>query len=540
MKDAEAHDEDGQGRRVFEAAGVLFVFTLASRVLGLVRDIALAQLLGGMAREAFLFAWTIPNLFRRLFGEGALSAAFIPAYSARVEAGDDDGAARLAGRAGALLILALFAGVVVLEVIIALPLPWTRLFPQDDPRKVELMLDLLAILAPYALSICVVAFLAGVHQARSSFAIPAAMPITLNLVWIVVMGVCSLIEGEGALAVLDGTGVRVVSWAILGTGIAQVAMVYVPVRRHAPLSRLSLNWRDPHVRQVLALFLPMTLGLGIYQINLFLDRVIAEALIAGDGAITALYFGDRMMQFPQALIGVALATAAFPRLSRLVARGDQTEFAAVTISSLRVCLSTSLAAAVGLALVAEPAVELLFAGPAFDAEQVSRTVAVIQIVSVAVVATSILQILLRAHYALGNARLPLIAGVIAVVVNLTLNLTLVHALEERGLALATVLSTALNATLLTIGLRRYVPELDLRPLARLIPRMAVVCVVMGLVVWAARDLAVPEGAGRGLAAARLLLPMFCGVAVFVVLAPLAGFTELASWIARRAGRPRAS
>jgi putative peptidoglycan lipid II flippase len=505
--------------------------TLGSRVLGLVRDVLLARLVEGAARDAFLVAWLIPNLFRRLFGEGALSAAFIPSYAALVERGDEEGQRRLASSTLGLLCWVMAAVVVIVIGVTLLPFDWGTLFPGDEPEKIELIRQLVRVMAPYAFLVCVVAFLAGIHQVRRSFALPAAMPILLNLVWIAVLAILGAAAGGGAL----GAGAaRWMALGIVAAGVLQLVVTWLPVRRAVPAPALFPARGDAELATVMRRFVPMTLGLGIYQLNLVMDRFIAESFIAGDGAVTALYLGDRLMQLPQALVGIAVATAAFPEFSRLAGAGEREGLAASVTEALRLCLALAIPAAVGLALVAGPTVELFFRGAAFDESMVTRTAWVVAIVAVAVVASSVLHVLVRAHYALGETAAPVRIGMVAVAVNLVLNLSLVWSLEERGLAIATVVSSAVNALLLVRTLRRLLPELELRPVVWLGLRALAASALMAAAVAACLVWALPPGEGVFIRVARVIVPVLVGGGVVLVVAKPLGVIELGAWVARRA------
>jgi putative peptidoglycan lipid II flippase len=280
----------------------------------------------------------------------------------------------------------------------------------------------------------------------------------------------------------------------------------------------------------------MTVGLGIYQVNILLDRIIAEALIPGDGALSALYLGDRLMQLPQALVGIAVATAVFPELSRFAARGEGAGLARCLGQALELCLALALPAAVGLALLARPTIQLFFQEEGnFDLVMVERTTWVVVILAVAVVATSVNHILVRGFYALGDTRTPVRVGAAVVGVNLVCNLALVWSFREQGLALATVISTAVNGVLLTLRLRGRLPELELQTVLGQALRAGGACLGMAAVVWVclAHVLAPPDGSTLNLIG-RVAVPVLVGVGVYAILAPLLGVRAVAQLIARRA------
>ena len=317
---AEPADESPGGEQArLRPAMVIGALTMTSRVLGLVRDVLFASLFFGRALDAFALAFTVPNLFRRLFGEGALAGALVPAFVKKLEADDRDGAGRLAAKAlGALTVL---LGGVALAVIIVSAL--VALVAGVD-SKVGLVAGVLAVVMPYVVLICGAAVVMAYLNASQRFGAPAAAPVLLNVTLI-------------TAAVLTRSVWGLAAGVIVG-GVLQFAVQYIPARRLGLPAFPRFDRRDPDLRAVGRTLVPVVAGLAAFQVNVLLDRLIAEALIPGDGAVGSLFLGNRLMQLPLAVFAIAIATAALPTLTSCAARKDENAFA----STLRAAISSGM------------------------------------------------------------------------------------------------------------------------------------------------------------------------------------------------------
>ena len=430
--------------------------TLASRVLGLVRDIACAALFGAtFVWDAFVLAFMVPNVFRRLFGEGSLSAAFLPEFSATREHDGDAAAWRLMRAVTTLLAVVLgVLTLVVIGVCVFVPANavahWFGATTTDEVAKLELVRTLLPILFPYVVLVCLAAVYGAALNVHGRFAAPALGPAVLNVFWI---GGAVLIGP----AVSDdaATQVTVVAMAIIVGGLAQAAIVIVPLLRRG--GRVAPVWdpKAPGVRRILKRMGPTILGLGVLQINVLLDNVIAEAFVPGSGAVSALYYGNRLLQFPLALIGIAMGVAVFPMFARLQARGEHAELDRALSDAVRRTVFVAIPASVGLVVLAEPILRVLFLRGAFDGDALDRTTLVLGCYGVGLWASCVLQVVTRGWYALGDTKTPVKVAAWMVVVNVALNVALVHTpLAEAGLALSTAFTAMLNLAILGPGLRR--------------------------------------------------------------------------------------
>jgi len=423
--------------------------TFASRIAGLARDAVLSRIFGaGTAMDAFAFGFMVPNLFRRLFGEGALTASFLPAYTRLVDV--DPAAAR---RVATLVVggaMVLLGGLVLLGEILLWRLASAGVVEALPAR-------LLMIMLPYAPLVCATALLGAMLQARRRFGPTAAAPILLNLAVVA----SALVVAEQAA---PQEGIAIVAVAVLVAGAGQVAGSWWALRRatageSAPPTRESEATARREVRGVVRRALPMVVGLGVLQLNTLLDGVIASwptavgPTILGveyplvPGSMATLAWAQRLYEFPLGVFGIAVATAIFPALARLA--GDPTGFARTLRRGIRLVLFVGLPASAGLVLVAEPLTAVVLEGRAFTAEDTAATAGILAAYAVAVWAYSLNQILVRGCYARGDTRSPVRIGISLVGLNATLNVLLIWTpLGVAGLAASTAICAMLQPWLL--------------------------------------------------------------------------------------------
>jgi putative peptidoglycan lipid II flippase len=477
------------------SAGLVSACILLSRILGFVRDVLCSHFIGaGMAWDMFVVAFRIPNLFRRLFGEGALTAAFLPAFVERAEGERQAEArgllARLVGVLGILLSLLVAAGIGI-----------TWLLPADPENA--LLARLLRIMLPYLGLICVAAILGAALNGLRHYFTPAFAPVLLNVVWI------------GALLAFSGS-VEAVAWAVLIGGVLELAIMLPALARRKMLSAPRLDLKDPALREVGAQFLPLVFGLALVQINEAVGSIIAKEWVPGDGAVSAIYYGNQLVQLPLALIGTAMATAVFPLFT-----SPKEVFEDVFLKSLRIVLFLAVPAAVGLVVLARPLVELLFEHGAFKPEATARAAGVVVLYAAGLWCYCANQIQARAFYAKKDTRTPVRVSATMVFLNLGLSLALVGPMGERGIALANSATGLATFVALNVLLARRFPGIELRPAYRALLRTALAAVLMGAAAWGASRLMGGVG-GATIAAklARALVPVAAGVATYALLARL--------------------
>ena len=441
---------EGESTGVLRSAGVVSAGTLASRALGLARDATIAHALGaGAAADAFVVAFRIPNLLREMLGEGALTAAFLPGYARLRAAGRPEDARRLLSTVATLLVSVLGL-LTAAAVALFLWIPPEAVAP-GDPEKAALVLELAALCFPYAILVCAAAVLAAALQAERRFGIPAFAPAAMNVAWI---GATVLLQPLFADSV-EGRA-RAVAAAVLVGGVVQAAVMLPALRRLDLLPRPALHLRDPELRSVLRNLLPAILGLAPLQMNLLVNTLLAEALVPGDGANSALYYASRLVQLPISLVGVSLAVAAFPTFARLSAEGRRSDLGLAAARAIRTCLLLGLPAAAGLAVLALPVAEALFLHGRFDREAAAAAAGALQCVLVGLPAFCALPVVSRLFHSMGDPRTPVRVGAWCVAFNFAGNLALVGPMQERGLALCTALTAWVNlAALLWIARRRH-------------------------------------------------------------------------------------
>jgi putative peptidoglycan lipid II flippase len=490
-------------RRAFTVSS----WTLASRLLGLVRDRLWAGSLGGsLVLDAFLVAFAVPNLLRNLFGEGALSAAFIPRYVQEREK-DPAQAERFAGA-----VLTRMALGLSLLAAVGLAVAAVLLFCGSGKWAVVAAMALPQI--PFLIFICIVAVMAGMLNGRRHFWVPAAAPVVLNLCLIATVWM----EPDQEAWVLP--------YAVLAAGILQVLMHLWALARTGGVPPVVVA-SSPQVHELRVALVPAVLASSIYQVNALLDSVIAMVLIPGAGAVSFLYFGNRLLQFPMALIGHGITTAAYPELARRAGEGWASTGDGLREAS-RLQAYWLMPSAVGLLVTAEPLVRTIYQTGSFGAEGVARTMLVTQMLALALIPITLSKLMVRGFHSRRDQRTPMVVSVSMVALNLALNLALVlmTPLREAGLALATAISSLAGCIWYVALLRRHGAGtvIDVRALLR--PLIAAAAMGVAVIVLLQRW-AQPEGHGSGIAALRLAAAVALGAAVYI---PIAG----TSWLRRRA------
>ena len=447
--------------------------TLVSRVLGFIRDVVIARVFGaGVATDAFFVAFRIPNLFRRLFAEGAFSQAFIPVLTA--EKGREDQAAviDLVGATAGVLALVLF--VVVAVGVIAAPLfilVFAPGFTHDDSQW-ALAADLLRITFPYLLFISITALFGSLLNTYGRFAIPALTPALLNV---------ALIAAAVVLAPRLEQPVMALAIGVFIGGVLQFLVQFAAVRKLGVLGRLRINFAHAGVRKILTLMGPAIFGVSVAQINLMIDTMIASLLTTG--SISWLYYSDRLVEFPLGVFGIALATVVLPSLSRHHVDGDPRGFSATLDWALRLVVIISLPAACGLAFLAEPMLSTLFQYGALNEHDVVMAGRSLVAYASGLTAFILVKILAPGFYARQDTRTPVKIGVIAMCANIVLNLVFVFPLAHAGLALATAIAAYINALLLLHALRKNGFYQPLGGWGGFSARVAAALAVMLAVLW---------------------------------------------------------
>ncbi|CAA9523327.1 MAG: Proposed peptidoglycan lipid II flippase MurJ [uncultured Sphingosinicella sp.] len=428
---------------LWKATGTIGGLTMVSRVLGFAREMIFARIMGaGMAADAFALAFLIPNLFRRLFGEGAFSQGFVPLFSQRMK-DDNEEARRFAEE-----VLAVFLPVLmIITIIFMIAMPafigviaagWS-----DQPDKFGLAVLLTRITMPYLVFICLVSLFSGVLNSLSRFSAAAFAPSLLNIALI------------GALLLVPEGGARTaqaMAWGIVAGGVLQLALCWGSAHAAGVKLRLTRPRMTPGVRELVVLILPATLGGGIYYISQAFYAFFATSL--PEGSLVYLGFADRLNQLPLAIIGSALGTAILPALSRAVISSDSGAAARVQSQAIELAMLLTLPAAVALAVTAGPIVSALFQGGKFTAEDASTTALVLSIIVAGLPAYVLIKVLAPGFYARKDMKTPIIIAAAMLVVGVGLNFVLIPVMGIAALAFTTALSAWLNALMLYVILAR--------------------------------------------------------------------------------------
>jgi putative peptidoglycan lipid II flippase len=444
--------------KLARSAGLISIATMASRVLGVAREMVLAAFFGasgGMEMDAFNVAFRVPNLLRDLFAEGAMTAAFVPTFTRALTTEGREAAWRL----GNLVVnsLLIITGVIVaLGIVFAGPItyaiaPWFA----GTPGKLELTTELTRIMLPFLGTVAVAVAMMGMLNSLRRFFIPALSPAMFNVATIL----CAFV----LVPVMPKVGLQPIVAIALGTvlgGLGQIALQWPVLRKEGFRYRPIVDFTDPKLREVLRLMGPGTLGLAAVQINVFVNTYLATS--QQQGAVSWLNYAFRLMYLPIGLFGVSIATAALPDIARRANEGDTLGLQRTISTALRMMLMLNVPATVGLISLAQPIVALLLQRGRFTPHDTAATAAALIFYAPGLLGYSAVKIASPSFYSLRDSRTPVVVSVIAVLTNLTINLLLVRVLGYRGLALGTALAAMFNAGALLWLLRRRLGGLEER------------------------------------------------------------------------------
>ncbi len=487
--------------QMLKSSGAMGIATLASRVLGMVREILYAHFMGaGPVAAAFTMAFMIPNLFRRLLGEGALTAAFIPIFKEKeVNAGEVEmWRSANAVISGLMIAAAVIIGIVMLGISIILAFEAPAIVASADslrssgivlgtlnPGVVELgwlsgetrlMLQLLRVMFPYMLLVCLAAIFMGMLNARGHFFVPAMGTTVLNL--ILIATVLWLAPRFGKELELQVFGLAI---GVLVAGVGQAIYLLPTMRREGFRYQWVSPWHDETVQLVVRKMVPGMMGVAAFQFNVLLTQGIAWTV--NPQIVASFGYAVRLMELPQGVFGISLATFLLPTLSGLAAGKKYPEFRATLGQALGYLALGNLAASVLLTVLSEPIVRLLFERGEFDAADTRRSSFALACLAPGLVAFSMVNILARAFYALGDTKTPMKISIVCLGINVILSFWLIGSFAEGGLGIANTLSAASNVWLLFHALRRKLKHLGLSALRQNILSMAGGAIVAGEVAW---------------------------------------------------------
>ena len=509
---------------------------MISRVLGLIREAVVAALFGASTEyDAFLTAFRIPNLLRDLFAEGALSAAFVPTFTAALKRDGPEAAWRLANAVIGVLVIVLGA-LTVLIILGARPLV-VFLAPgfRQVPGKVELTADLTRVMSPFLLFVALAAVMMGVLNVFHRFFLPSLAPAVFNLVNIAVTLALYPVARSMGLSPIHALAVGAL------TGVAAQFLIQLPVAYRLGFRlKPRTSFGDPGVRRMAALMLPAAIGLAATQINILVDSQFASHW---QGAQSWLAYAFRLMYLPIGLIGVAIGTANLARVSHDAAAGDIDGLRRRVAGSMRLTLALALPATAGLIALREPIIATIYQRRSFRPEDTLATASVLLYYAIGLSAYSCLKVVVPTFYALGDTKTPVRVSFLSVAVKVASSFALVPFLKVQGLALSTSLVACLSVAVLWALLGRRVGGFRGLGVGGLLVRSTAVSVVMGVVCALLWSLAPPALRGGMTGAAWLLAVVVFGIALVVILSALAGVEEVGhvvSLVRERFAKRRAS
>lgn len=513
--------------------GILTVggWTLVSRVLGFARDMLIAAFVGtGPIADAFFVALKLPNLFRRLFGEGAFNAAFIPAFSGLLHTEGIGAAKQFAQEAFA--VMAFWLGIMTIIGEIFMPDLMVVLAPgfADDPSKFALAVSLSRITFPYLVLICLAALVSGVLNGLEKFTAASASYVLFNIISIACMiWMTPYVPTVG----------HSLSWGVTISGVAQLGLLMIAVRRGGMALTIPRPRMTPQMRLLMRRMAPGLVGAGVTQLNLTVDVIIASLL--PPGTVSVLYFADRVQQLPLGVIGTAVGTALLPLLSRQVRAGEAASAVTTLNRAIEYGLFLTLPAALALIVCAEPIMLALFGHGAFDMESVRLSSQCLAAYALGLPAFVLVKVLAPAYFARGDTSMPVKIGMGSVALNLALNLAFMVPLAHMGPALATSLAAIFNAVGLGFVLLRRGHLVPDRKLAMRCLGMIGASLAMAAVLWGTRTWLFDVPPHGWMRIASLAGLVGAGMLTYAAAAPLLGaydVRDILRMMSRRRLQPR--
>ncbi|MFH1655765.1 MAG: murein biosynthesis integral membrane protein MurJ [Candidatus Omnitrophota bacterium] len=478
--------------------------TVLSRILGFVRDIVIAGLFGtSFAAEAFVVAFRIPNLFRSLVGEGAINAAVVPVFSEYIVRKEKEDFLRLTNITFCLSFIVLSA-ITILGIIFS-PLIVRVIAPGfiNDVSKLNLAVRLTRIMFPYLVLIGLTAYSMGILHSFKSFFAPAFAPALLNISLIVSALIATLKLNEPIYGLAIG---------VLIGGVLQLALQLPSLYKNGLRFKKVTTFKHPGVKAVGSLLGPRIFGSAVYQLNIFVDTICASlSFIVGQGAVAAIYFANRIIQFPLAVFGIALASAALPTMSRLAAENDLEKLKDTLSFSLRSIFLIMMPSTVGLIILSEPIIRVFFQRGQFTAYSTMITTSALLFYALGLFAFAGIKILTSCFYSLKDTRSPVKVAGLCLIINVILNVILMFPLQVAGLALASSISALINFSILSHLLEKKIGRYTKKDSVSYILRVALISFGMGLVIYLLWNKFLLDFN----IILRLATTVFCAVVVFI-------------------------
>ncbi len=456
---------------VFKSALIMGSSTFISRILGFIRDVVIANFLGtSFMADAFFVAFRIPNLLRRLFGEGSLTASFIPVFTKyHIEKGKEE-ADKIASVSFTLLSIILFfitiLGIDFSPVIVKMIAPGFEKFPE----KFLLTVKLNRIMFPYIFFISLVALSMGILNSLKHFFAPAIAPAFLNI---------AIISGAYISYVLKINIVIGISWGVIAGGIIQLILQLIYVKRFKIKIVPNFNFNHPAIKEILLLMGPSVLGLAITQINIFIGTLLASFLPSG--SVSYLYYADRLIQFPLGIFAVSIGSAVLPLLSEQHTKNNLEEMEKTFIFAMKLILLIALPATIGLIFAGKPIISFLFQRGVFDINALKNVYIAIIGYSLGLWAYAGIRVLVPLFYAFKDTKTPVKVGFYALIINVFSSIVLMKFFLHFGLALATAISSSFNFILLFLFLKKHI-RIDLKEIVSYISKLTIPCIIIVIIL----------------------------------------------------------
>jgi putative peptidoglycan lipid II flippase len=457
---------------LLKSSGVLAFATFTSRILGMVREIVYARFMGdSWVAGAFMLAFTIPNLFRRLLGEGALTAAFIPIFKQKEKL---DGEAEMWRAANAVITGLLIAGLIItIAVMIGITVVLEFKKYEDETA---LMLKLLRMMFPYMLLVCLAAIFIAIANARGHFFVPAMGATMLNVVMILSVLVLAPRMGNTLEKQIYGLAI-----GVLVAGIVQATFQLPILFKEGYRFRFISPFNDPTVKIVIQRMLPGTIGVAAYQINMLVTQSIAFGV---DPSIIASFnYAVRLMELPQGVFGISIATYLLPTLSGLFAEKNYEKYRSTLRDGMENLIFVNMIASILLTVLAEPIVRLLFERGQFTQISTYRVAMALIFLAPGLIAFSTVNILARAFFATGDTVTPMKTSVFCLAVNIIITILLIKPLQQKGMALANTMTAFLNVYLLSFALKKKLKQNGLERILPYIIKTLIIGIISGIVAW---------------------------------------------------------
>ena len=522
---------------LIRATGTIGGLTLISRILGMVRDMLVARYLGaGLASDAFLIAWRLPNLFRALFAEGAFSAAFVPMFNRTMAEAEQNlpgtgktAATIFAGQVLSVLFpfLVIFTGIMM---VLAVPVVWamTGGFPDGGPEKFALTVELTRITFPYLALISLVSLLGGILNSLDRFWVNAAAPILLNICMIAAI---LFFRGDTTIETAYSQAI-----AVTVSGAMQLLWLMWACKRAGVVLRLGVPKLPPRVKKMLALILPAAVGAGAIQFNLLISTSLAARFLP-QGSVSYLYYADRLNQLPLGLIGIGVGTAILPALSRQIGSGNEQAAKDTQNRAIELALFLSLPAAIALCIAATPLIRGLLQHGEFTPAETIGSASALAVFALGVPAYVLIKVLTPGFYAREDTKTPVRVAMFSMLFNLVGNLILIWPMGHVGVAASTAIAAWVNVLILYWLLHR---DDHLKADTRLISRgtrIIAASALMGVALWFTAPIA--DGfMARSLGERVVALCLLCGGGALVYAVAIFGtgayrLSELKSLVTRR-------